>query len=53
MNAEYKDKWLKALRSGRYTQTKERLQNGRGVDAANCCLGVLCRVARLKLLAMR
>jgi hypothetical protein len=44
-----KEKWVKALRSGRYKQTtgvlSEHDSSGR---EANCCLGVLCRVARLR-----
>jgi hypothetical protein len=33
-------KWIKALRSGRYTQTRNALQNKKGY----CCLGVVCRI---------
>lgn len=39
MDAIYKEKWLEALRSGKYKQTKGRL---RRVDNTYCCLGVLC-----------
>ncbi len=45
MDAALKTKWIKALRSGRYKQAPGLLQSKTG---ANCCLGVLCRVARLK-----
>lgn len=38
MNAEVKQKWLDALRSGEYKQAKSALRNGDGY----CCLGVLC-----------
>jgi hypothetical protein len=38
MNQEVKKKWLDALRSGEYTQTKDSLCDNRGF----CCLGVLC-----------
>ena len=38
MNAEVKEKWLKALRSGEYKQTRACLKNNEGF----CCLGVLC-----------
>ena len=38
MNPEIKKKWLEALRSGQYAQTKERLRD----DSGYCCLGVLC-----------
>ncbi len=37
MIKEYKDKWLKALRSGKYNQAKNRLKCNQGF----CCLGVL------------
>lgn len=40
MPADIKRKWLKALRSGDFSQTKNALENKDG----NCCLGVLCRV---------
>lgn len=40
MDAELKAKWVKALRSGAYPQTKTYLQSDRGY----CCLGVLCVV---------
>lgn len=33
-------KWVKALRSGEYKQTKGRLRNSVGF----CCLGVLCDI---------
>lgn len=36
MNKKVKTKWLKALRSGRYKQTKAQLMNNDGY----CCLGV-------------
>ena len=38
MIKEVKDKWVAALRSGDYQQTKEFLQDSDGF----CCLGVLC-----------
>jgi hypothetical protein len=38
MNAEVKEKWLNALRSGDYSQTINKLKTNRGF----CCLGVLC-----------
>lgn len=37
MNKTVKKKWLKALRSGKYTQAKHQLKSGDGY----CCLGVL------------
>lgn len=44
MKPELKRKWVKALRSGKFAQTKEKLYDGKGY----CCLGVLCRVVRPK-----
>lgn len=38
MNAEVKEKWLAALRSGDYRKAKGRLSRGRN---RRCCLGVL------------
>jgi len=40
MNQEIKTQWIKALRSGKYSQTTETLQDSTGF----CCLGVLCDV---------
>lgn len=37
MKPQIKENWLKALRSGEYSQTSERLHQGDGF----CCLGVL------------
>jgi hypothetical protein len=41
MDPELKAKWLEALRSGRYAQTREYLRQ----DGGFCCLGVLCDIA--------
>ena len=38
MDAEIKRKWVEALRSGKYAQTKSHLRDEHGY----CCLGVLC-----------
>jgi len=38
MNKDVKAQWVKALRSGKYKQTKGVLKNMQGF----CCLGVLC-----------
>lgn len=38
--SEFKAAWIKALRSGEYTQTKDFLFDGKGY----CCLGVACKV---------
>lgn len=40
MDAEIKRKWVEALRSGQFQQTKKFLHK----DGAYCCLGVLCVV---------
>jgi len=42
MNPDVKTKWVEALRSGEYRQTKHKLHTKRG---GFCCLGVLCEVA--------
>lgn len=39
--AEHRKLWVEALRSGKYTQCKNMLCNGKG----HCCLGVACEVA--------
>ena len=41
MNKEIKAKWVAALRSGDYKQTKGQLRN---VNNQFCCLGVLCNL---------
>lgn len=40
MNKELRDKWVVALRSGKYQQGTGYLRKGHGY----CCLGVLCDV---------
>jgi hypothetical protein len=40
MNSEVKQKWLEALRSGKYKQGRRQLRKGDSF----CCLGVLCDV---------
>jgi hypothetical protein len=42
MKKEVKDRWVEALRSGKYSQTKGVLRDGKGF----CCLGVLCDIAK-------
>ena len=44
MDQEIKQKWVKALRSGEYTQTKGCLYNG---VSGYCCLGVLCDIMKV------
>lgn len=39
MKREWKEKWLEALRSGRYQQGRSALRRTNGTM---CCLGVLC-----------
>lgn len=48
MKPEIKERWLKALRSGEYTQGRGSLRytkREKQVDAF-CCLGVLCDIAQ-------
>lgn len=40
MNKELKQNWIDALTSGKYTQGKELLCNGK----SHCCLGVLANI---------
>ena len=42
MNKEIKAKWIEALKSGKYKQTKGTLKDEHGY----CCLGVLCEIFR-------
>lgn len=44
LNKALKQKWLRALRSGRYKQAPNALKK----DGAYCCLGVLANVAGCK-----
>lgn len=41
---ELQEKWLKALESGRYKQSKHFLKR----DGGYCCLGVACRITGKK-----
>lgn len=41
MKKEIKERWVAALRSGEYAQTRQRLAD----DDGFCCLGVLCEIA--------
>jgi hypothetical protein len=45
MNPEIKQKWVDALRSGKYKQGIEELKDSEG---RYCCLGVLCVVTKQK-----
>lgn len=40
LNRAQFNKWLRALRSGKYSQTQERLEDQYGY----CCLGVACKI---------
>lgn len=42
MNPEIKQRWIEALRSGKYKQGKGRLK---AADGALCCLGVLSELS--------
>lgn len=44
MNPEIKQRWLEALRGGRYTQGRGQLRNE---NQCFCCLGVLCDISGL------
>src|ERR1044072_871955 len=46
---EIKEKWLKALRGGRYRQGTGQLKNE--MNGSYCCLGVLCQVVNPKFLS--
>lgn len=41
MDAEIKSRWINALRSGDFPQTRFKLAD----DGGYCCLGVLCEIA--------
>ncbi len=43
MDGELKAKWLAALRGGKYLQARGKLR----VENGLCCLGVLCKVAKI------
>jgi len=47
MKADLKAKWVEALRSGKYEQGRGALLN----DGKYCCLGVLCEVVGLEIIA--
>lgn len=49
MTQEIKDKWLDALKSGRYTQGTGRLRRIDNGRLTYCCLGVLGEVCGLKI----
>lgn len=45
MDAQLKQKWVEALRSGKYEQGRGQLFD----DGKYCCLGVFCQVAGLEI----
>jgi hypothetical protein len=45
MNPEIKEQWVRALRSGQYTQGKDALKISYAGKDSYCCLGVLCDIA--------
>lgn len=46
MNSVIKEKWVAALRSGKYEQGRDRLATITNYDETTyCCLGVLCELA--------
>ena len=47
MDKKLKAKWVKALRSGKYEQGRYMLRH----NNEYCCLGVLCRVAGVRIVA--
>lgn len=49
MKKEYLDRWLAALRSGKYKQTSGALKRKVGRGHAYCCMGVLCEVMKKEL----
>ncbi len=44
MNKKVKEKWLKALRSRKYSQCKGQLREEDDNGNTYCCLGVLCDI---------
>lgn len=47
MDKNFRTKWLKALRSGRYKQASSSLINDYGNKPSYCCLGVAAKVCRV------
>lgn len=43
MKKEIADKWVQALKSNKYSQTKGTLKDSYGY----CCLGVLCEISKI------
>lgn len=49
MDAELKEKWIRALRGGYYQQCQGKLRVFKDGLPSYCCLGVLCEVAGVKI----
>lgn len=49
MNKDLKEKWITALRSGKYKQGKGQLRDNIDGEYHYCCLGILCEVAGLQI----
>lgn len=45
---ERRERWIKALESGRYRQTRGQLREVNWKTASYCCLGVLCNLEKEK-----
>lgn len=45
MSSDVRDRWVAALRSGRFVQGRLRLTTVRDDVTRHCCLGVLCELA--------
>lgn len=48
MDRKIKARWVKALRSGKYRQTKDKLRRETHGVTSHCCLGVLCELVQPK-----
>lgn len=44
MKKKIMEKWVKALRSGKYQRTEGNLKEKRKEKTSHCCLGVLCEL---------
>ena len=55
MNKEIKQKWLEALRSGKYRKGTHALKRKfpENTEAEYCCLGVFCEICGLKPVSSR
>lgn len=44
MNQDVKQKWVAALRSGKFVQGRSKLKHTTDHGSLHCCLGVLCEI---------